>query len=70
MPDYLQLRSGDDRYYARNSKGKMVPVTEEGWDSADSTPTHIIVMFSAGSGEPYVGTEGLTLYVDNVGFGY
>lgn len=48
----------------------MVPVTEEGWDSANATPTHIIVMFSAGSGEPYVGTEGLTLYVDNVGFGY
>lgn len=70
VPDYLQLRSGDDRYYARNSKGKMVPVTEEGWDSANATPTHIIVMFSAGSGEPYVGTEGLTLYVDNVGFGY
>ena len=30
----------------------------------------MIVMFSAGSGEPYVGTPGLTLWVDNVGLEY
>lgn len=70
VPTYLKLRNGEERYYARNSKGKMVPVTEEGWDDASATPTHAVVMFSAGSGEPYVGTEGLTLYIDNVGFGY
>ena len=57
-------------YYARNSKGKMVPVKEVGWDSADATPTHIIVMFSAGSGEPYTGTPGLTFRVDNIGLEY
>ncbi len=57
-------------YYARNSKGKMVPVQEVGWDAPDATPTHIIVMFSAASGEPYVGTPGLTLRVDNVGLAY
>ena len=56
------------QYYAKNSKGKMVPIQEEGWDSADATPTHVIVMISAGSGEPYVGSPGLTFYVDNVGF--
>lgn len=67
---YLGLRSGSNAYYARNSKGRLVPVIEEGWDDANATPTHAIVMFSAGSGEPYVGTEGLTLYVDNVGFGF
>ena len=70
VPTYLKLRNGEERYYARNSKGKMVPVTEDGWDDASATPTHAVVMFSAGSGEPYVGTEGLTLYIDNVGFGY
>ncbi|MDE6300210.1 MAG: PCMD domain-containing protein [Muribaculaceae bacterium] len=64
------LISKDKSYYARNSKGKMVPVTEVGWDSPDATPTHMIVMFSAGSGEPYVGTPGLTLKVDNVGLAY
>lgn len=57
-------------YYARNSKGKMVPVKEVGWDEAGASPTHAIVMFSAAGGEPYVGTLGLTLWVDNVGFVY
>lgn len=57
-------------YYARNSKGKMVPVHEVGWDSADATPTHMIVQFSAGSGEPYMGTIGLTMWVDNVALTY
>lgn len=67
---YLKLRSSSNCYYARNSKGKMVPVVEEGWDDANAVPTHAIVMFSAGNGDPYVGTEGLTLYIDNVGFEY
>lgn len=57
-------------YYARNSKGKMVPVKEVGWDAAGTAPTHMVVMFSAAGGEPYVGTPGLTLWVDNVGLVY
>lgn len=57
-------------YYARNSHGKMVPVQEVGWDSADATPTHLMVMFSSGSGEPYTGTPGMTFWVDNVGLVY
>lgn len=57
-------------YYARNSKGKMVPVHEVGWDDANATPTHMIIMFSSSGGEPYIGTLGLTLWVDNVGFYY
>lgn len=67
---YMGLIPVDKSYYARNSKGKMVPVQEVDWDSADSKPTHMILMFSAGSGEPYVGTPGLTLRVDNVGLAY
>lgn len=67
---YMGIIPAERSYYARNSKGRMVPVVEEGWDSADATPTHLIVMFSAGSGEPYTGTPGLTLWVDNVGLSY
>lgn len=67
---WLALRNGPSAYYARNSKGKLVPVMEESYDSPDAVPTHLIVMFSSGNGEPYVGTEGLTLYVDNVGLAY
>lgn len=64
---WLPLRDKSTAYYSRNSKGKLKPVIEEGFD-ANATPTHVIVMISSGSGEPFVGTEGLNFYVDNIGF--
>ena len=67
---WMGLLDGDKAYYAHNSKGKMVPVHEVGWAPSDATPTHVLVMLSSSCGEPYVGTEGLTLYVDNVAFGF
>lgn len=67
---YMGLLNGNKAYYAMNSKGKLVPVEEEGWATADETPTHVLVMCSSSCGEPFVGTEGLTLYVDNIGFGF
>ena len=67
---YMGLLNGDKAVYAKNSKGKLVPVEEEGWAAADATPTHVLVMCSSSCGTPFVGTEGLTLYVDNVGFGF
>lgn len=67
---YMGLLSGSKAYYAKNSKGKLVPVQEEGWAPANETPTHVLVMCSSSCGEPFVGTEGLTLYVDNIGFGF
>lgn len=63
---YMGLIPADKSYYARNSKGKMVPVKEVGWDSANAAPTHIIVMASAASGDAYTGTIGLTLWIDNI----
>lgn len=57
-------------YYAKNSKGKMVPVKEVGWEKSGVAPTHAIVMFSASGGEPFTGTPGITLWVDNVGWVY
>lgn len=72
-PDYkswMGLIPEEKSYYARNSKGKMVPVKEVGWDSPDATPTHLMVMASSGSGTAYIGTLGLTLWIDNVGLVY
>ena len=63
----MGLITGEKAYYAKNSKGKMVPIQEVGWDDADATPTHMLVMASAASGTAYVGTIGLTLWIDNVG---
>lgn len=56
----------DKSYYAQNSKGKMVPVHEIGWDSPDARPTHILIMASAACGTAYVGTPGQTLWIDNI----
>ncbi len=67
---WMGLLSGDKAYYAKNSKGKMVPVNEVGWAEPDETPTHVLVMASSTCGEPFVGTEGLALYIDNVAFGF
>lgn len=67
---WMELLSGEKAYYARNSKGKLVPVEEVGWAPADAQPTHVLMMASASCGEPFVGTEGLTLYIDNIAFGF
>lgn len=72
-PDYKEfmgLIPNEKSYYARNSKGKMVPVKEVGWDAPDATPTHMLVMASAASGTAYIGTPGLTLWVDNFALVY
>ena len=63
----MGLRSTD---YARNSKGKSVPVKEVGWASANETPTHMILQFSSSHGGAYIGTPGNTLWIDNVALVY
>ena len=63
----MGLRSTD---YARNSKGKSVPVREVGWAAADETPTHLILQFSSSDGGAYIGTPGNTLWIDNVSLVY
>ena len=67
---YMALPHGDRAYYAYNSKGKLVPVQEEGWAPANAVPTHVLVMASTTCGEAFVGTEGITMYIDNVAFGF
>lgn len=67
---FMGLIPKDKSYYARNSRGEMVPVIEEGWDATDATPTHLMVMASAAEGAPYIGTIGLTFWLDNIGLVY
>lgn len=62
---YMGLTTGDAVRYARNSKGKMVPIKEE-WGSASDTPTHIMLQFDSSHGGAYVGSVGNTFWVDNV----
>ena len=52
--------------YALNSKGKMVPIKEEGWASDDEAPTHLFIQFDSSHGGAYIGSVGNTLWIDNV----
>lgn len=67
---YMGLIPKDVSYYARNSKGKMMPVIEEGWDDANATPTHMLIMASSGCGVAYTGMVGMTLWIDNMELEY
>lgn len=67
---YMGLLDGKKAYYAYNSKGRLVPVHEVGWDPVDATPTHVLLMASTSCGEPFVITEGITLDIDNISFVY
>lgn len=57
-------------YYAKNSKGKLVTVTETAWAAKNAPVTHAIVFFSSGYHEAFVGAIGNVLKVDNVKFEY
>lgn len=59
----MGLRQTD---YARNSKGKSVPIKEIGWAGANESPTHIILQFASSHGGAYIGSVGNTMWVDNV----
>lgn len=67
---FSTLKNGNDALYTRNSKGKMVPIREEGWGSPGDAVTHIIVQFSSSDGGPYVGSPENRLWVDNAGVVY
>ena len=63
---WMGLIGGGESFYALNSKGKNVPIKEEGWADPNETPTHIVLKFDSSHGGAYVGTIGNTLWIDNV----
>lgn len=66
----MALTTGDVVKYAKNSKGRMVPVKEVGWAAANEQPTHIVLQFDSSHGGAYVGSVGNTLWIDNVRLEY
>lgn len=68
--DYMGMLDGDKTFNAENSKGKVVPIKEEGWADENETPTHVVVKFDSSYGGAYIGSIGTTLWVDNVEFVY
>lgn len=68
--DYMGLINGEKSYYTRNSKGKMVPIKEEGWTKSGESVTHIILQFSSSSGGAYTGNTDSRFWIDNVCLSY
>lgn len=66
----MRLKTGEESYYARNSKGDMVPVKEVGWASENEPVTHIMLQFSSSNGGAYTGSVDSRLWIDNVGLVY
>ena len=63
---WMGLVTGDDTFFATNSKGKQVKIIEEGWAAPNETPTHLILKFDSSCGGAYIGSPGNTLWLDNV----
>lgn len=64
--DYMGLKNGEKAYYTRNSKGKMVPIQENGWASPDEKVTHLILQFSSSNGGAYEGSTDSRFWIDNL----
>ncbi len=57
------------QYRARNKQGRMVYIEERGFRN-DVEPTHIIIMVSSGSQDPFSGCPGNTVWCDNIRLAY
>ncbi len=66
----LQNENTERFYYAKNSKGKLVKVIEDGWAGANEAPTHMIMYFNSSHGGAFVGSPGNTMWIDNVKLEY
>lgn len=66
----MQLRTGADAHYTKNSKGEMVPIQEIGWATNDEPVTHLMLQFSSSNGGAYIGNTESRFWVDNVGLVY
>ena len=50
---------------AMNSRGKITPIQEEGWDGS-LEPTHMVIVVTSGKMEAFVGHENNAFWVDNI----
>lgn len=67
---YMDLLQGSRTLYAVNSKGRRVPIQEEGWADAGAPVTHAILQLFSGCSGEFTGEPGNTLWVDNIRMEY
>ena len=65
--EYMGLKTNPETAFrAKNSKGKVVIIQEEGWAPAGTEPTHMVLHFITSCGKAFYGGVGNTLWLDNV----
>ena len=67
---YMGLKKGERTLYAVNSKGRSMPIIEEGWAEPSSPVTHAIMSIATGTQESFTGAPGNTMWVDNIRLEY
>ena len=67
---YMDLNPNDGAFKAANSKGKMVKIEEIGWADEDESPTHVVLMLTAGCYPAWYGCPGNAFWIDNVRWVY
>lgn len=67
---YQGLFPDGGQFNCKNSEGKIVPIQEVGWGNKNETPTHVIVMITAGCYPAFIGHLGNAFWVDNIRFIY
>lgn len=70
-PSTMGLIPQISELYVKNSRDKMVPLTETSWDKCNDSPTHLILYFTSSfEGINYTGSPGSVFWIDNVRFIY
>jgi hypothetical protein len=65
--EYMGLKTNPETAFrAKNSKGKVVIIQEDGWAPAGTEPTHMVLHFITSCGKAFYGGVGNTLWLDNV----
>lgn len=65
--DYMGLKTNPETAYrAKNSKGKIVMIHEDGWAPEGTQPNHMMLHFITSCGKAFYGGVGNTLWLDNV----
>lgn len=68
--NYMGMKNGKNAYYTRNSKGRMVPIHEQGWGAPWDAVTHMVLQFSSSNGGAFIGNPSSKFWIDNVGLIY
>ena len=65
--DYMGLKTNSETAYrAKNSKGKIVIIQEDGWAPEGTQPNYMMLHFITSCGKAFYGGVGNTLWLDNV----